>query len=143
MPLDAARLDRTAAITAAFGAIGKLLPKPKNGKDAIAYELYAASLVASLADKRREDAKKAAIDAGVLPDYASDPYPVGTEEVVYSGALVAIMLKVVGQADRVNAGGLVADLTEAGVKPALLKRLLKKHTSTFNGAHIFTASLIK
>jgi hypothetical protein len=53
---------------------------------------------------------------------------------------VTINLKVVPQAPRVNTAALVAALEQAGVKPALLKRLVKKHTEKFGGAHIFTFS---
>jgi hypothetical protein len=135
-------LDRTATITEAFGEIGIALPRSRNAQDKLADEYWAASVLAGLAEKRREKAKRAAVAGNVLPDHAAHPLAIGTAETVYTGALVRIDVKVVEQADRVDVVGFVADLERAGVKLATLKRLRKKHTKSFAGAHVFTASLI-
>jgi hypothetical protein len=42
----------------------------------------------------------------------------------------------------VDHAGYVADLLKAGVKPALIKRLDKKHRTEMRPAHKFTASLV-
>jgi hypothetical protein len=142
MPLDTAKpAGVTDAIAEAFTAIG-YPNESRNARDRLAEEYWSASLLSRFADARREKAKKAAVTGGVLPDHLTHPYPVGTSETIYAGATVTINLKVVPQADRLNTAALVADLQKAGVKPALLKRLVKKHTETFGGAHIFTASLV-
>jgi hypothetical protein len=142
MPLDSARpLDRTAAITDAFGEIERMT-KTRNAKDRMAMEYWAASVLLGLAEKRRDKAKRAAVAGGVLPDHAAHPMAIGTAETVYTGAQVRIDVKVVEQADRVDVPAMMVDLERAGVKLVTLRRLLKKHTKTFNGAHIFTASLV-
>jgi hypothetical protein len=145
MPLDAAKtlpkIGAAETINEAFAAI-RFPNTARNARDRLAEEYWASSLLSRNADARREKAKRAAVTGGVLPDHLARPYPVGTSETVYAGATVTINLKVVPQADRVNTAALVAALEKAGVKPALLKRLVKKHTEKFGGAHIFTASLV-
>jgi hypothetical protein len=155
MPLDAThantaetpfRLSKTGVITEAFANIGTtadtMMPRPRKARDRVAEELWRAQLLSGLAEQRKNDAKRAAIAAGVLPDYTTEPFPVGTAETVYAGPAVTIGLKVVNQGDRVDVPGLVADLEKSGIKPTVLKRLVKKHTRSFGGAHIFTASLV-
>lgn len=143
MPLDSTHAaTKTDLISAAFSEIGKAqLPTTKSTKDKLALEYWAASLLNRLSEARREKAKKAAVMGGVLPDHTSNPLAIGSAETVYSGPLVTIGVKVVAQADRVNVPGLVAYLEKNGVKPALLKRAVKRHTEVFGGAHIFTALL--
>jgi hypothetical protein len=146
MPLDSTRVtSKSAAVTDAFAEIGRAngtsMPRAKGTQERPAWEYWVSSLLAQLAELRRERAKKAAIAAGVIPDHVTVPFPVGTAEVVYAGTLVTIGVKVVAQADKINVPGLVADLEAAGVKRAVLKKLLKRHTRNFSGAHIFTASL--
>lgn len=142
MPLDATTpLDRTAQITDAFGELGRQLPKSRNAKDRLAFEYWVSSILSRLAEARREKAKRAAVAGGVLPDHSAAPMPIGTTETVYTGELVTIGVKVVEQASRLDAAGFIADLEKAGLPARTLKRLVKKHTTTFSGAHIFTASL--
>ena len=50
-------------------------------------------------------------------------------------------VKVTQQASRLNVDAFVADLAAAGVKTALLRKLRKRHTTDFSGAHIITALL--
>ena len=145
MPLDAqAPATKTDALTATFAEIGRprgAAASRKPTKDVLAWEYAVSSLLARLSDARRDKAKKAAIAGGVLPDYAANPLPIGTADTVYVSPLVTIGLKVVAQAERVNVPNLVADLLAAGVKPAVLTKLIKKNTESFAGAHVFTASL--
>jgi hypothetical protein len=137
----AAPLDRTAAVAGEFATIGTGV-RIRDVQDKAAWEYWAASALLGLAEKRRDKAKKQAVAAAVIPNYADDPMPIGTAETVYSGAQVRIDVKVVEQATRVDVAALVIDLERAGVKLATLRRLVKKHTRTFNGAHILTASLV-
>jgi hypothetical protein len=145
MPLDVQPADKTAALTEGFTDLGRcvnaMLPKTPSAIDRAALEYWASSLVCRLADAWRDRTKRAAVASGALPDHATNPLPVGTAETVYAGPLVTISVKVVEQADRVNVAALVADLEQAGVASRLLKRLVKKHTKSFGGAHVFTASL--
>jgi hypothetical protein len=146
MPLDSARAaSRTAAVADAFAEIGRAngtaMPRAKGAQERVAYEYWVSSQLAQAAELRRERAKRAAIAAGVLPDYVTAPLAIGTMEVVYAGTLVTIGVKVFSQADKINTPGLVADLAAAGVPKAVLKKLLKRHTRSFAGAHVFAASL--
>jgi hypothetical protein len=140
-----AAIDRTALITQAVAAIAEnvqaMLPRQASDAEQAAADYWGASIVNQLAEAWRNKAKRQAVARGVLPDHTATPYPIGTSETVYVGTLVTVSLKVVEQADRVDVPGLVADLIASGVKPALLKRLLRTHNKSFAGAHIFTASL--
>jgi len=132
-------------IASNFADLGRpgqaIVPRSAKVADAAAWEYWVSSLLLQLAERRREAAKRAATVARVLPDYINEPFPVGTAETVYSGPLISIALKVVPQTPRVDVASLMADLAAAGVKPALLKRLLKKHTIEYAGAHVFTPTL--
>lgn len=113
--------------------------KTAKGRDVLAY--WGSSLACSQAESWRGSAKKALIARGVLPDYTTNPLPVGTVETIYADPLVLLTVKVTQQASRLAVDAFVADLLEAGVKPALLKKLRKRHTTDFSGAHIITAVL--
>lgn len=146
MPLDSARsVSVTEAIAGAVAAIGHddatMISRSRNAQERAAGELLVAQLLSSLIEKRRDEAKRAAIACGVLPDYVAEPYPVGTNETVFAGKSVTITLKVAAQALRVDVPGLLGDLEKCGVKPAVLKRLMKKHGNEGTGAHIFTATV--
>jgi hypothetical protein len=140
-----AEIDGNALIVQALAAIAEsiqaMLPRRASTTERAAAEYWGASIVNQLAEAWRNKAKRQAVAQGVLPDHAATPYPIGTSETVYVGTLVTVSLKVVEQADRVDVPGLVRDLIASGVKPAVLKRLLRKHNKSFPGAHIFTASL--
>lgn len=146
MPLDSTRPpDRTAAVSDAVGEIGRIiramLPRKATEQDKLFADFWGFSLAQRLIEPLRDKSKRAAIAGQVLPDHSAKPFPIGTAETVYSSDLGSISMKVVEQADRLDVAGFVADLEKAGVRPALIKRLLKKHTKTFAGAHIFTATL--
>jgi hypothetical protein len=101
-----------------------------------------ASYLLSAAEKRREAATKAAVAAGVLPDHAKAPLPIGQHPGVYRGEVIEISAAVVAQADKLDGPGLVADLLAANVAPRLVKRLVAKNTRQFNPAHRYAASLV-
>lgn len=127
-----AELDATLAATMA---------RAKTARDRLAVTLWASKRGVSLNEAWADAAKKAAIAEGLIPDYAANPLPVGTVATVYSSALVTIGVQVTQQAPRLNVDAFVADLVAAGVKVATLRRLRKKHTTVFNGAHVITALL--
>jgi hypothetical protein len=143
MPLDDTHLVSVSeAVTFAFAEIGKdHLPATRSTKEKLALEYWVSSVLLRLAEARRDKAKRAAVHGNVLPDTLANPFPIGTAEAVYAGALVTIGLKVVPQAERLNVAGLTAYLEKNGVRPALLKRAVKRNTETFAGAHIYTALL--
>jgi hypothetical protein len=144
-PEPAVAIEGNALIVKAVAGIGAtvqaMLPRRASAKEHAAAQYWGASVTQQLAEAWRGRAKEQATALGVLPDYVAHPYQVGTSGTVYEGTMVTIGMKVVEQADRVNVPGLVADLLAAGVKPAVLKRLVRRNTKQFHGAHIFTASL--
>lgn len=146
MPLDDTRpLDRTASVAEAVAETGRIiratLPRKATEKDKLFADFWGWSLVLRMVEPLRDKSKRAAIAGGVLPDHSANPFAIGTSETVYTSDLGSIGMKVVEQAERLDVPAFVADLEKIGVKPAQLKRLLKKHTRQFPGAHIFTASL--
>ncbi len=142
MPLDASATTRSDTLAESFAALSLGL-RPKSNVEATAVEYAAASTLLSLAEKRRERAAKDATAAGVLPDHAKAPLAVGVHPRVYAGELVEISATVVEQATKLDAEGLVADLAAMSlVKPAVLKRLVAKHTRRFKPSHRYAATLI-
>jgi len=127
-----AELDRTLAA---------LLARAKTAKSRAVLAYWASSLACSQDEAWRGSAKKALVASNVLPDYTANPLPVGTVATIYSDPLVMLAVKVVQQASRLNVDAFVADLAAAGVKTALLRKLRKRHTTDFSGAHIITALL--
>ena len=124
------------------GLVTTMLPKRATAKQRAAVDYWCASLANQTAESWRGKAKVKCVAEGVLPDHEAHPSPIGTAETVYVDEIVSIGMKVVAQADRCDVAALVADLTKAGVDQKVLKRLVKKHTKTYAGAHIFTASLV-
>lgn len=146
MPLDDTRpLDRTTAVTEAVTELGRViratLPRKATDKDKLFADFWGWSLVLRMVEPLRDKSKRAAVAGEVLPDHTAHPFAIGTSETVYSSELGSIGMKVVEQAERLDVPAFIADLEKIGIKPAQLKRLLKKHTRQFPGAHIFTASL--
>lgn len=138
--------DRAGLITDAFAEIGRvngtMMPRSHNPQERVAYEYWVASLLARLSEARRERAKKAAVAAAILPDHVASPMPIGTAETVYAGDVVTISVKVVEQSPRLDVAGFLAEAEKLGIPPAKLRRMVKKHTTQFSGAHVFTASLV-
>jgi hypothetical protein len=107
-----------------------------------ALQYHHASVGLRDAEARRKRATAAAVKLGILPDWEKFPLPVGTCLVVYQDGTVSIALTVVEPIVGCDHAGFVADLLKAGVKPALLKRLEKKHRTETRPAHKFTSSVV-
>ncbi len=152
MPTTAMR-TRTKAdtINDRFLSIGKAdgtaMPKWK-GKPAMltaalaAWEYHVSSRLLRIAESRRDKAIAAAIKAGVLFDHFKKPRPVGTHEIVYSGAIIEIILSVSAGTPGVDHDGFVADLVKAKIDPKLLRRLATKWAIETRPAHKFVSSLV-
>jgi hypothetical protein len=113
-----------------------------SGVRTAAREYHDASVGLRDAESRRKRATTAAVKLGVLPDWDKHPLPVGTAQVVYADGELVISLNVVAPIAGIDHAGYVADLLKAGVKPALIKRLDKKHRTETRPAHKFTSSLL-
>jgi hypothetical protein len=114
----------------------------KTPKDRRAVEYWAATEAESLDGAWRNDAALAAVKGGVLPDLKLNPLDAGTKATVYSSKLMTIGLQVDRRPARVNVDAMVAWLEKNGVKPALLKLAVKKHTPKPGVANVFTALLV-
>lgn len=141
-PLKAAKPDPHGEARAELGrTLAALLTRAKTPKSRKVLNYWASSRADSQSEAWREAAKKDLIASAVLPDYAKNPLPVGTVATIYADPLVVLSVKVTHQASRLNVDACFADLAAAGVKLALLKKMRKRHTTKFNGAHTVTALL--
>jgi hypothetical protein len=139
MPLDSTRsATRAEAIAEAFAALTLGL-RPKGAAPIAAVRYARSKMLLSLAEKEADEAKKDAIAAKVIP---KGGLTVGAHPSIYADDLVTISANVVEQAAKIDGAGLAADLLQAGVKPALVKRLVAKHTHEFAPAHRYVASLV-
>lgn len=152
MPLDSTKaITKTEAINAAFLAIGTAgdsdtaMPRERGAKiptEPIAWEVLASKHLRKAAEARYERAVKAAIKAGVIFDHKKAPLPDGTSKVVYKGTIVRIDLAVTTGRAGLDIEGFVEGVIKAGLKPALVTRLLAKHATTTAAPHEFTPSLV-
>ncbi len=109
---------------------------------AAALEYHEASVGLRDAEARRKRATVVAVRLGILPDHEKHPLPVGTCEVVYADDGLVISVTVLEPIAGIDHAGYVADLLKAGVKPAVIKRLDKRHKTETRPAHRFTSSLV-
>ncbi len=100
-----------------------------------ARRIYAAQLARRTAESEWLLALSAGVGAGVIPDTAATPEPVGTNRVVYADASLQITLQVAAPIAGLNVPGFVADLVRAGVAQKLVDRLAVKHGTETRPAH--------
>jgi hypothetical protein len=134
------------AINLSFASIGHTpgmkMPKSERNDEPAAWELFVAQHVLSLANKRKDNAEKDAIDAGVILDKEKNPKPEGTREVIYNGDVVSIAVEVRKAATRVSVNVLCDYLAGKGVSQKLLMEAMKVATDKSKAAHVFTTMLI-
>jgi hypothetical protein len=121
---------------------GTGMPKSSSNAEPLAWELWCAHHILTLANKRKEKAEQAAVKAGVIPDKERDPQPAGTKSVIYNGEVVSIGLEVRQPSTRVSTDKLLNYLADHGVHQELLERAVESATSTTRPAHVFTTMLI-
>lgn len=133
-------------VNKAFDNIGKtngtVMPKSERNTEQVAYEMHIATHLARLAEGRKDAAYKAAMAAGVIPNYREEPRDAGTKESIYCGDVVTIALNVRRGSTQIDGVRLVQDLLESGVDQALVARLATKHTKTSAAPHVFTTLLV-
>jgi hypothetical protein len=154
MPLDdttrqhpkakpAAKPDAHAAARAEFDRVlPELRLRAKTTKDKRALEYWASTEAERLDGAWREEAKAAAVKAGVLPDLELNPLEAGTAHTVYSSGLLTIGLKVDRRPARTNVDKMVAYLEKRNVSPSLLKLAVKRNTPKAGVANVYTALLV-
>ena len=127
-----------------FSLIGTKLPaRSGNNKEPVAYEYFIASHLAKLAEGRREAALKAAVAEGVIPD-VTDPAnqrEPGTDEFIFNGELVTIMLNVAKPRTQVDMKALSSYLIEQKVKPAVVNAAIEAASKPTRAGHKFTSML--
>jgi hypothetical protein len=133
-------------VNTAFTNIGKSngtkMPSSTSNTDSYAYDYWVAQQLVALANKRKEQAEKAAVKAGVLIDKEKNPQPEGSKSVVYNGDIMSISLAVSNAAERVNADKLLAYLAENGVPDDILEEAIAHASSKSRPAHVFTTYLL-
>ena len=102
--------EKKAKALTAFDKIGKSNgsspPESADNRASIAYEYYVADFLASAADKRKKEAKVAAINAGIE---AVDPKP-GDNKIVYENEHMTITARTASPASRIDASKLRTEL---------------------------------
>jgi predicted GNAT family acetyltransferase len=133
-------------INTAFTNIGRSngtkLPKSDDNREPIAWELFIAQHLNAIAGKRKEQAEKAAVVAGVITDKEKNPKPEGSTSVEYTGEHVQIMLKVSSAAARVDITKVIEYLLGKGVQAELVRAAVDKATTKNRPAHVFTSVLL-
>jgi hypothetical protein len=123
-------------------ANGMRMPKSGNNLEPYAWDLWLAHHVLSLATKRKEQAEKAAIAAGVIIDKEKHPRPGGTREVVFNGDVVSVSLEVRYPSARVDAVKMAEYLTAHGVSSTVVSDAMSHATTMTKPAHVFSTMLI-
>jgi len=128
-----------------FDDIGKKLPiRSKSNSEAAAWEYYVASYLSKRAADRRKAALQLAQDAGVIfdsddPDLQREP---GTNEPVYMGELVTVMLQVSKPRVLLDQKALVNALLKRGVAKHVIGEAIDTASKDSKPGHQFTASLL-
>ena len=136
----------TDAVNTCFAKIGttngsKMPPSSRND-ESIAYELWVAHHLTSLANKRKVAAEALAAREGIINDKERDPRPAGTKEVIYNGDVVSVQLEVRQPATRVDAEKLLDFLTTKGVNLKWLQEARQHASTEMRPAHVFSTMLI-
>lgn len=133
------------AINTSFGNIGHAstmrMPRNESNKAPYAWEYFVSCHLASLANKRKDQAEKAAIRAGVLIDKERNPQPPGTREVIYNDD-VSILVEVRAPSERVDVDDMMEYLIKAGVKESVVYAAREKAVKLNRPAHVFLANLV-
>lgn len=136
----------TKSINDAFAEIGKspstAMPRSKGNLEPLAWDYFIAAGLASAAEKRKNDAAKACITAGIMFDHKKQPLGEGTHAKVYEGDVVRIKVDVGTPGKRFDADAFRADLEAKGVDRKLLLKLTEKHTLDNAAPHKFVAELV-
>ena len=104
---------------------GTSAPDSQDNRASIAHEMFIADALASAATKRKEAAKKQALDAGII----RDEYKEGSTEEVYSNEHLTLAAKTASGANRLDADALKVELMkELGTDKAM--KLIAKCTKT-------------
>lgn len=135
MPLDG---TTRAKAKASPRTLALRLKREEQSADAL--EIREAQAARRKGETRWEAAIRRGIKSHVLPDFSTDPEPVGTNRVVYVDAQTQISLFVAEPIEGLDHVGFIADLLKANIDPKLVKRLARKHRTETRPAHRLTSS---
>jgi hypothetical protein len=150
VPLDAARAtNKLEAINEALDAIGETgatsMPASRRNNEHLAWRWFVCSHVLSRIEKQRDLARRACVAAGVLFDHTKEPLPVGTaNHTVWDGDVVKITVAVTEPPAKFDRDGFIAELLAnkgKQITPALINRLVARHTGAHPPPHRFSSSL--
>jgi predicted lipoprotein len=128
---------------AKIGAVnGTKMPASGNNREPIAYELWLAHQLATLANKRKTRAEAEAVKAGIINDKEKEPKPAGTREVLFNGDVVSVQLEVRQPTTRVDHEKLVDFLVNKGVNLKWLQEAVEHASTETRPAHVFSTMLI-
>lgn len=147
MPLTSTAANKmTNSINQAFDAIGRKgdseMPHSTRNTEQVAWEFHVASHLYRIAEGRKKVAVKAAINAGILPDYEKEPSTPGTNMSVYHGDVVQVSLKVNNGKSYLDHKSFSAALIKHGVDSDLVNKLLSEHTKNARAPHQLTTALV-
>lgn len=123
-------------------ANGMRMPRSGNNLEPLAWDLFVAKHLFSLAEKRKDSAEWAAVKAGLIIDKEKNPKPPGTREVIYNGDIVSISLEVRSGSMRVNAKIMREYLISKSVSQKLIDEAEAAASTATRPAHVFTPILI-
>jgi hypothetical protein len=122
-------------------ATGMKMPKCESNLATIAWEFFVAKHVLALATKRKDNAEKAAKEAGVLFDNEKDPHTPG-RIVTFSGEVVGVIAEIKSPGQRVNIDLFAEHLIKAGVKRDFVYAAKDAATVTSRSAVSFIPYLV-
>jgi hypothetical protein len=134
------------AVNTAFKKIGMSngtkMPTSTNNQDTYAYDLWVSQQLVALANKRKLEAEKKAILAGVIFDKEKDPKPEGTKELLFHGDNVSVSVSVNAASNRVDVDKLLAYLEDIGIESIVLDAARARATTKSRPAHVFSTFLL-
>lgn len=123
-------------------ANGMRMPKSGNNQEPLAWEFAVAKHLVTLANKRKDDAETACVEAGMIPNKLTNPQPPGKYGMVFVGEVAGITLEVRNSSPRIDARAMTEYLIAHGVKRALIEEAIKETSKTTRPAHVFDPVLL-
>lgn len=111
-----------------------------SNKAMVAWELFIANHLASMANARRKKARELAVEAGVIFDHEEYPEEPGTNRTVYENDSLVITVSVNVPAKRIDGDKLLEYLSDH-VDSRLLEKAEKHATRVTRPAHEFRATI--
>ena len=115
--------------------------KGVSNSEYIALELYFSKELLKQAEERNKLAIQSAIEAGVMFDHKIEPRADGTNEIIYPGKHVSVLLTVKTGSVRMDKNAFISALIKRGVNTKIITAAETEATTRATGAHTFTPTL--